>query len=134
MYTGGGDTRTVYAGPIPGPAYDGGLPDHSHSVPYHHTASMGHVSGDGVGGVGNPNNVAAVNNTTNGSVNPSHQSSSVNSGGVDGGDVGSGVPAPGNAGGKNVGNGHGGSSVSAGTGNTSGLYHTEAGAGHDGGL
>ncbi|CAM9667046.1 unnamed protein product [Ascophyllum nodosum] len=110
MYTGGGDTRTVYAGPIPGPSYDGGLSDQhppSGQISYHHHQGppMGHVSGSGnpVGGVGiGPGNGTVVTgNGPNGSTIASANANvSANaSGGVDGGEGDSGIPSSGGGGG-----------------------------------
>ena len=70
MYTGGGDTRTIYAGPIPNSSYSAGLPDENNlgGVGNYRVKTMGHgPSGGGAGGGGG-------------------------NGGMDGGDGGGGAP------------------------------------------
>lgn len=58
MYTGGGDTRAIYAGPITGPVYDGDVPDDSPANSYRMKpmggggSSVGGVSGGVEGGGG----------------------------------------------------------------------------------
>lgn len=58
MYTGGGDTRTIYAGPIPSSSYDAaGLVDDSSTSGYRvpplgHTSAAGSTGGGSASGTG----------------------------------------------------------------------------------